>query len=68
LGVRGSTKVSAPGQKALASRRARPSSSTSSSSWAMSAIWLISGLKSGRPLAANIFATADALVASAASP
>ena len=62
------TIVSGPGQKAAA----RPAEIPSNAPWAIAmstlATWAISGLKRGRPFISKIRATANPLVASAASP
>ena len=63
-----STRLSAPGQKRAAMRRARASNWAKALASARPGTSTISGLKRGRPLAAKIAATARSLLASAPSP
>ncbi len=67
-GRAGRTIVSGPGQYAAASASARSSSSARVRAAASEATCTISGLKSGRPLARKIAATAASLSARAARP
>ena len=55
----GNTSVSGPGQKAVASARARWSGCTTAKAAAVSAKCAIRGLKRGRPLVSKIRATAS---------
>jgi hypothetical protein len=67
-GLRGSTRVSGPGQKRSARRRASGVKCASDSAIARLAPGQMSGLKEGRPFAVKIAATAAPFVASAATP
>ena len=68
-GLRLSTSVSGPGQKAAASARAESGTSRAQSSIALaSATCTITGWSAGRPFAAKIARTAASFAASAASP